>query len=99
MLNTPDRRRSVRVPVLNHRSLPAALRDVGLGGFSLELPEPLPIDSIHDFDLKIGTGSRVVLRARVAYSLPEHLADGRDVYVTGVEFVDDMTSEALRRTA
>lgn len=100
--DTPKRRRSPRVPVNNHPDLSAALRDVGLGGFALELPEQLGIGTVHDFDLRMGSASHLVVRARVAHTEPEAKADGRTVYVTGLEFLTDLTPErriALRRTA
>ncbi len=102
MLNSPDRRRSPRVPVNDHRDLPAALRDVSLGGFSLELPEALGLGTVHNFDLKTGRRTRIVVRARVAHAAPETKPNGRRVFVTGLEFLADMTPESredLRRTA
>jgi hypothetical protein len=102
LLNNLDRRRSPRVAVEDHRHLPAALRDVSLGGFSLELPEELGMGTVHDFDLKTGPRRRIVVRARVAHSAPATKPSGRTVFVTGLEFLADMTPEsreALRRTA
>ncbi len=102
MLSTPDRRHSPRVAVDDHSRLPAALRDVSLGGFSLELPEELGLGTVHDFDLRVGPRSRIVVRARVAHAASETKPNGRTVFVTGLEFLADMTPEsreALRRTA
>ena len=99
-MDTADRRRSPRVPVTNRRDLPAGLRDVGLGGFSLELAEMLPIGTVRDFELKTGRRQRLSLRARVAHAVPERKADGQLVFVTGLEFLADVTpSASLRRTA
>lgn len=91
MSNSTDRRHSVRVPVAGHRDLPAALRDVSLRGFSLALPESLPIGSVHDFDLSVGRGTRLVLRARVVHRAPEPQSDGRAAFITGLQFIADMT--------
>lgn len=101
-MSTPDRRRSPRVAVTDHRDLPAALRDVSLGGFSLALPEHLGIGTVHDFELKVGARSRIVLRGRVTHAEAEPRPNGRTVYVTGLEFLADLTPKrvpALRRTA
>ncbi|HUF46544.1 MAG TPA: PilZ domain-containing protein [Vicinamibacterales bacterium] len=96
---TVDRRRSPRVPVADHQFLPAIVRDVSLGGLSIELPEPLPQGSIHDFDLRVGDRSRVVLRARVAHTTTELRATGPDVFVTGLEFIEDVTEDAMQKSA
>jgi hypothetical protein len=85
------RRRSPRVRVGSHAQLPASLRDVGLGGFSLETPTPLPRGSVHDFGLAMKDGSAVVLRARVVHSHRELRPMGGHVYVTGVKFLEDVT--------
>ncbi len=102
MSNITDRRFSVRVPVAGHRELPAALRDVSLGGFSLALGEPLPLGSVHDFDLTVGRGMRIVLRARVVHQEPERQSDGSAAFVTGLQFIADMTPGVvlpMRQTA
>ena len=99
-MDTTDRRRALRVSATHRRDLPAGLRDVSLGGFSLELPELLPIGTVRDFDLRTRR-SKLVLRSRVAHSTPVHKRNGRDVFVTGLQFVADVTpaQSALRRTA
>jgi len=100
-MSTSDRRRSPRVAVTDHQHLPAALRDVSLGGFSLELPEALGIGTVHDFELRVGPQSRIVLRGRVAHIEPESRGP-RTVWVTGLQFLADLTREPatdLRRTA
>jgi hypothetical protein len=99
MSSVIDRRRSPRVPVASHQFLPAVIRDVSLGGFAIELGEELPEGSIHDFDLRVGDATRVILRARVAHTTPEFRATGPDVFVTGLEFIEDVTEDALRQSA
>ena len=99
-MDNTDRRRSPRVPVDRRRDLPSGLRDVSLGGFSLELDEMLPIGTVRDFELKAGRRSRMALRARVRHATPERTASGRQVFVTGLEFLADVTRVAsLGRTA
>ena len=87
--------------VTQRRHLPVGLRDVSLGGFSLELREMLPIGTVREFDLKVRR-SRVVVRARVTHATPERTVAGRRVFVTGLQFISDVTPAgrpALRRTA
>jgi len=88
------RRRSPRVPVINDRELPAGVRDIGLGGFSLETPISLPRGSVHDFGLSMNSGGAVVLRGRVAHSRRELRPNGGHTYVTGVVFIEDVTDRA-----
>lgn len=85
------RRRSPRVPVVNDTQLPAGLRDIGLGGFSIETPISLPRGSVHDFGLSMGGGGAVVLRGRVVHSRRELKSGGGHAYLTGVAFLEDVT--------
>jgi hypothetical protein len=93
----PERRRSPRVPVDGHARVPAELRDVSLGGFSLETPAELTPGLIQDFWLRTPDGTEMVLRARVVYSRREHRPEGGDVCVTGAAFLEDITRPVLSR--
>jgi hypothetical protein len=84
------------VPVANHRGLPAAIRDIGLGGLSMELAEEVAVDSVHDFGFTLGNGTEIVLRARVAHTR-EVQSYGRLVFVTGVQFLADVSGQASAR--
>lgn len=88
-----ERRRSPRVAAVNHPDLPAGIVDVGLGGLSVALPFVLPQDSVHDLGLTLPNGADVVLRLRVAHRRRETGPGGRDVFVTGFEFLADMTGQ------
>lgn len=93
-MSNMERRRSPRVPVANHPDLPAGLVDVGLGGLSIALPYLLPKDSVQDVGLKLANGDDVVLRVRVAHRRREPRLGGQDVFVTGLEFLADVTGQA-----
>jgi hypothetical protein len=86
-----ERRRSVRVQVTSDRLLPSGLRDISIGGLSIALSQAVAVDTVRDFSFTLGNGEAVVLRGRVAHTHPELQTDGRPVYVTGVEFLADVT--------
>jgi hypothetical protein len=91
-----ERRRSPRVPVMNHRGVPASVCDVSLGGLAIELYEDVAVDSVQDFGLTLGDRD-VVLRCRVVHIRRESRADRDDVFVAGVEFLADVSGEAALR--
>ena len=93
-----ERRRSPRVRVGNHPELPTGIVDVGLGGLSIALPYVLPKDSVQDIGLTLPSGDDVVLRVRVAHRHRERRPGGLDVFVTGFEFLADVTDQASLRT-
>jgi hypothetical protein len=92
-----DRRRSPRIEILGqlqgHVVVPVpvsvTVREISLGGLSMVSPEMFPVGAIHDFRLTLGDESSVVLRGRIVYSRPDAAPDGSQVYVTGVQFVED----------
>ena len=92
-MSQPERRRSPRVAVGHDQGLPSGIVDIGLGGLSIALPFLLPHDSVHDIGLGLSNGKDVVLRLRVAHQRRELRADGPDVFVTGFEFLGDVTGQ------
>jgi hypothetical protein len=94
VLNQVERRRSPRVATVNHPNFPPTVLDVGLGGLSVELPRKLPAGAVRDIGLRIGADSEMVLRMRVAYARRERRATGKHVFVTGLEFLADVTDQA-----
>jgi hypothetical protein len=95
-----ERRRSPRIEILDRlqghivaRDAPVTVRNIGLGGMSIEAPAPFAAGSAHEFSLTIGDGSAVLLRGRVLYSRETSRPDGSPVYVTGIVFIDDELSE------
>jgi hypothetical protein len=89
-----ERRRSPRVAVANHPELPAGIVDVGLGGLSVALPFVLKHGTVHDVGLTLSNGADVILRVRVAHRRREARPGGFDVFVTGFEFLADVTGQA-----
>ena len=97
-----ERRRSPRVVVRNHPDLPAGIVDISLGGLSVALPHLLPKDSVHDVGLRLSNGEDIVLRVRVAHHHRLTRPGQLDVFVTGFEFladVSDMSSANALRIA
>jgi hypothetical protein len=87
-----ERRRSPRVPVTSRCGLPPSVRDVSLGGFSIELPDEVSVGSIRDFALNLA-GAEIVLRARVAHVRRESKPDGGTVFIVGVAFLADVSDQ------
>src|SRR5262245_13644309 len=44
------------------------VREISLGGLSVEAPLQFPTGAVHEFRLTLGDGSKVIVRARVAHS-------------------------------
>lgn len=66
---------------------PMLIREIGIGGATIETRFPLHLDSLHDLRLLLGDRS-VVVKGRVVHS---HITDvDQDIvtYRTGVEFVE-----------
>jgi hypothetical protein len=93
-----ERRRSPRIAVSNHPMLPPGIVDVSLGGLSLALPGVLSQGTVHDVGVTLGNGTEVTVRVRVAYSRRESQPAGGHVFVTGCEFLADVTNESCGRT-
>ena len=92
-VSNPERRRSPRVAVQNHPALPSGIVDVGLGGLSVALPFVLPKGSVHAVGLQLSNGDDVVIRVRVRHRRRESRPGGADVFVTGLEFLADLTGQ------
>lgn len=94
-----ERRHSPRVAVGQHDHLPPSLRDVSLGGFCLELPEALPAESVHEFNLSVDPRQPVVVRARVVHSRRIGVAKGQARYLTGLAFIAEVSGRARRKAS
>lgn len=95
MSSPADRRRSTRVEVLGKIhgqvvSLDVALvvREISLGGMSIETPKAFTVGAIESFLLTLGDGAGVEVHGRVVYSKPAS-EEKPEVFVTGIQFVDD----------
>jgi hypothetical protein len=95
-----ERRRSPRVEILDriHGHVTALdvdlnVRDMSLGGMSLQTPFAFPEGAIHEFKLTLGDGSPVILKGRVVRTREQEAPDGSKVFVLGVEFVEDEAAD------
>jgi len=70
------------------------VREMSLGGLSMETPFAFPVGALHDFSLTLGDGASVQLKGEVVYSRPMATTDGTTAFVTGVRFVADETDDA-----
>jgi hypothetical protein len=91
-----DRRRAPRVELLGQihgqvvpYDVTVTVRNVSLGGLSLETPFPFPLGVAHDFRLRLGDDSAVLLRGTILRCEAQRAHDGSTVYLTGVQFLDD----------
>lgn len=97
-----DRRQARRFDALGRllgtlmpADLPVRVRDVGLGGFSVETVEPLEAGDVHAVRFTAIDDWTAVLPAQILHCHPSVAADGSPRYVTGFAFV----TEQLRDTA
>jgi hypothetical protein len=95
-MDANERRRSPRVEMVRRLTgqvaavnVPLLVREISLGGMSLQTAAPLEVGSAHEFRLTLGDESTVVLRGRVLRSTNVASADETPVYVSGVEFLED----------
>jgi hypothetical protein len=66
------------------------VREISLGGLSVEAPMQFPVGAVHEFRLTLGDGSQVIIRGRVAHCRPfSDEATGTATFVTGFEFLED----------
>src|SRR5262245_24602415 len=78
-----ERRRSPRVALLGkvHGHIAALdvrvkVREMSLGGLSMETDISFPVGSVHDFSLTLGDGAAVLLKGEVVYSRGASSQDG-----------------------
>jgi len=90
-----DRRRALRLEALNRlhvrlvvQDRPVIVREIGLGGFSIEAPLPFAIGSVHEFEFGIDGTPPVRLTGRTAHC--RRLPGAADVayYIAGFAFAD-----------
>jgi hypothetical protein len=95
-----ERRQFPRRPVapqvttqLESNAQAVTLRDISLGGFLLESPEPFHVDAIHQFRIATATGWETIVTARSVHCREA----GALRYLTGFTFVDPVGPEAEQR--
>jgi Tfp pilus assembly protein PilZ len=94
MPNPADRRRNARVEVLGKvqgrvvsLKMPVTVREMSLGGMSIETSTAFEVGSTTDFLLTLGDGAGVEVYGRVVYTKPiAHDTEPR--YISGIQFID-----------
>ena len=84
--------------LLEH-DLPVRVRDIGLGGFSVETMAPLPTGVEHRVRFISHDDWSTILPALLANCRPSCADDGSPLYVAGFSFVDDEGAETKRTVA
>ena len=98
----PESRRAPRLELmerihghLTSLDVKVMVREISLGGLSVEAPVQFPKGAIHEFRLTLGDGSKVIVCARVAHCRPvKDEKTGVETFVTGLEFVEDQPDAA-----
>ena len=97
-----ERRRSPRIEMLGRvhgrvtsLDVPVTVREMSLGGMSLETEFAFPEGAVHEFVLTLGDGSAVDLRGRVVRCAEISADDGTKRYVTGIQFIDDEPTDVI----
>jgi hypothetical protein len=95
-----DRRRSPRVEILDRLhgqlvtlNISVTVREMGLGGMSLETHFAFPIGALHEFHLTMGDGTFAHLTARVKHSRNIAPAGQPQIFITGFEFIEETPKE------
>lgn len=92
--NPADRRRSTRVVALGRikgaissLGTPLVVREISLGGMSVETVAAFPVGTVNEFLLTLGDGAGVEVLGKVVYSRPFEDLDQR-FFVSGIQFID-----------
>lgn len=95
-----ERRGTPRIQVLGQLhghivtlDVPVKIREIGLGGFSIETPMKFPIGAVHEFRLTHVDGETVNLCGRVVHSGERERSTDPGLYITGFAFLDDPTGQ------
>jgi hypothetical protein len=91
-----DRRHSPRIEILGRLhgytvafDVPVLVREISLGGMSVETEMSLADGAVHEFLLTLGDGSTVELTGRVMHCRQVADLGEPERYVSGIQFVDD----------
>jgi hypothetical protein len=91
----PERRRSPRVAILGRLhglavalDVPVEVRDLSLGGISIDTPVPFPVGATQEFGLVMGDGSQLVLHGRILRCRDVSRV-GIPMFQLGVQFLED----------
>ena len=89
----PQTRMGPRVPILGHLGgditvvEPLAIKELGIGGATIETRFPLLIDSLHELRLTLGS-TTIVVKGRVVHSHISDIDAEVVAYQSGIEFVE-----------
>jgi hypothetical protein len=91
-----DRRGSPRIEILEriHGHIASIdtdvrVREMSLGGMGIETDFPFPVGAIHEFRLRLGDDSTVLLRGKILRCREQTNDDGVQTFVSGVQFLDE----------
>ena len=97
-----ERRTTARLEVngrihgeLETMNLPVRVREISLGGFSIETPEPVP-DERHVVRFSVPNRWSISLSVWSRHSRPFCTTDGATHYVTGFEYSDPSDPQTMR---
>jgi hypothetical protein len=90
-----ERRRAPRVQILGRLhgrivtvDAPVEIREISLGGMSLESEIAFPVGAVHQFELFLGDGATVAVSAQARHSRQvDSVSPVR--YLTGFQFIDE----------
>ena len=89
-----ERRRSPRIEILGRLhgqvvalNVEVVVREMSLGGMSLEGPFAFPTGAVHEFRLTLGDRS-IVVKGRVAHCSITDVEQEQVVYTAGIEFIE-----------
>jgi hypothetical protein len=92
--NRFERRRSPRLDALGQVHVhiatcpvPASLREIGPGGFSVETTTPFPPGQTHEFHFGLDDGSEIHVQASSVHCALTKIVAGMPVHLNGFEFV------------
>lgn len=97
MSDSGDRRRSPRVEVIGKvrgrvvsLDVPIVVREMSLGGMSIESPRAFEVGTVTDFLLMLGDGAGIEVYGRTVYTRPLEGSNGSKEprFLTGIQFVD-----------
>ena len=90
-----ERRRAPRVDLVGQVKgelvsvdVPVLVREISLGGMSIETAMPFDVERRLEFLLTLGDGAGVLVLGRVAYCRAAERA-GAPVFITGIQFLDE----------
>ncbi len=100
-----ERRKHVRFPAADKllgtliaHKLPVRVRDVGVGGFSVESMQPLSTGQVEAVQLLAADDWSAIVEAKSLHCHPSVSPDGLPLFVTGYAFVPDSASADLIAT-